>query len=284
MIKKELVAYIPVVHQGYVNLFERVGPDVNGLWVLGYDLVSKLSSYREIRAVDPRLIAVMASSLGFFRRVVVLEEDMLPQLKDSHIVLPNEDVSRLMATIYFPNQSVTLEDVFLRWNETNVTSSSVVTPDRVSTEKFDIDMMGLAEAESENSSDWWRHIGAVVVKNGQVLLTAHNQHEPSEQTPYIVGDPRDVVPEGEHNLLYTSIHAEQLLVAQAAGRGISLQDASIYINVFPCPLCTKLIAHAGVKKCFYKTGSAWLNSEEVMRSYGIEIIQVNHQPTGMLTT
>lgn len=284
MSNKELVAYVPVIHQGYLELFRKFGQDVDGLWVLGYDLASTLSSHREIRAVEPRLIAVMASSLGFFRRVGVLEEDTLPQLKDSHIVMPNEDVSRRLAAKYFPNQKVTLENVFLRWNTENVTSSSVVSPDRISISAFDNLMMELAEAESKQSSDWWRQIGAVVVKNNQVLLTAHNQHEPSEQTPYVVGDPRDVIAAGEHNLLYTSIHAEQLLVAQAAGRGTSLQDTSIYINVFPCPLCTKLIAHAGVKKCFFKTGSAWLNSEEVMRSYRIEIIQVNPQPTGKLTT
>ncbi len=137
--------------------------------------------------------------------------------------------------------------------------------------------MSLVQTESQGTSDWWRQIGAALVRDGQVLAVGHNQHEPSEQSQYVVGDPRDEIPAGTHNLLYGSIHAEQLLIAQAAAQGISLKGADLYINVFPCPMCTKIIAHAGIGRCFFRSGSAWLNSEEVMRAYGIEIVKVVSQ-------
>ena len=274
MSNHELVAYVPVIHQGYVELFRKFGGEVDGLWVLGFDLVSKLSTLREIRAVDPKLIAVMATSLGFFSRAEVLEEGMLLRLKDKHILMPDEAISRRMAKEYFTNQPVKFEPVFLRWDEGNVTSAQEVKADRESHDPFDQEMMHKAEIEANRGSDWWRHVGAVIVKQGSILLAAHNQHEPSEQTPYFVGDPRDAIESGTNNLLYSSIHAEQFLVSFAAGEGIKLRGTSLYINIFPCPMCTKLIAHAGIKKCFFKTGSTWLNSEEVMRSYGIEIVRI----------
>ena len=179
-----------------------------------------------------------------------------------------------MVERYLKPRNVVYKKIFLRWDEKNVLSSSSIQPDRVSRKAHDMKMMRIAVIESKKSSDWWRRIGGVIEKDGQVLMVAHNQHEPNEQTSYVVGDPRDMVDPGTHNLLYSSIHAEQLMVSQAARMGLNLSGTSLYINVFPCPECTKLVAHAGIKTCYFRTGSAWLNSEEVMRSFGIEIVKV----------
>lgn len=135
-------------------------------------------------------------------------------------------------------------------------------------------MIRRAGAEAEKSSDWWRHVGAVVVKNGKVLLEAHNQHVPTDNAPYINGDPRDVIEAGKLGFISTAIHAEQLIVTEAARKGISLNGASIYMNVFPCLICAKLIAYAGIKKCFFRTGNAYLNVEDAMKKLGVEIIRV----------
>jgi len=34
------------------------------------------------------------------------------------------------------------------------------------------------------------------------------------------------------------------------------------------------MAAAGIKKCFFKTGSAWLDAESVLRDAGVEIVLV----------
>lgn len=270
----KIVAYIPVLHKGYLNFFEEVKSKSDSLLVLGRSFIDQLIIHNEIRALDPKIIATMVSSLNIFSDVKVLEPDLLEILKNEHILLPDEAISRRFADQFLKPGFFELRPVFLRWEENNVLSPSNIKPDRVSNNPGDIQIMKMVEEEAQKSSDWWRRIGAVIVKDGQVIISAHNQHEPSEQTPYIDGDPRDSIEAGTHNLLYSSIHAEQMLVAQAAGKGINLSDSSLYINIFPCPMCTRLIAHAGIKECYYKSGSAWLNSEEVMRSFGIKIVQV----------
>ena len=92
--------------------------------------------------------------------------------------------------------------------------------------------------------------------------------------PYANGDPRDVIEAGTMNLLYTSIHAEQSIIARAAADGVSLQGADVYLNIFPCPLCAKLVAYAGLKTCFFKQGSAWLDAESILKAMGVEIVLV----------
>jgi dCMP deaminase len=273
-IKYSLIVYIPAIHRGYLEFFKKLSRKADEIWIVSQELVDKLVRFKEIRAIDPNLIAEMVKSLNIFKSVKVLEIKNLGELKRKQIILPDEVVSHALIDKYFKSKKVKFESIFLRWDEKNVLSSSKINSDRISKNAHDQKMMKLAVTESKKSSDWWRRIGAVIEKDGRIIMTAHNQHEPTEQTPYIVGDPRDMVDPGTHNLLYSSIHAEQLMISQAASKGLNLSGSKLYINVFPCPECTKLVAHAGIKTCYFKTGSAWLNSEEVIRAFGIKIIKI----------
>jgi len=272
---RELIAYVPVIHQGYVDLFKSVSRDASGLWIIGLGLLNRLSVPREIRAVDPELICVMAKGLEVFENVHILEESGVANLRGKSLIVPDERVTRSLVEMFFSDQEVVYKSVFLRWHQDNVTSSQTIIPDRVSRDHFDRKMMVLADSEGAKSSDWWRHVGAIVVKDKTVLLAAYNQHEPSDQAQYVDGDPRDMLDAGTHNLLYGSIHAEQLLISEAARLGMSLEGTSLYINVFPCPECAKMISHSGIKKCYFKSGSAWLRGEESMKRRGVEIIRVD---------
>ena len=272
--RKVLLLYVPVLHAGYLKIFEQYR-GVDAFWILGAAFINELSSFhKEIRAIAPPVIKKLIESLGLFRSVAVLEKGELPAWEGGEIVTANEEVCRKFIAAYFPQASVTYANVFLRWDEKNVKSDVKVAHDRISEDPLDQEMVARAAAEAENSSDWWRHVGAVAVKDGKIIFESHNQHVPSEHMPYAMGDPRDVIEPGTMNLLYTSIHAEQDIVARAAAEGISLQGASIYMNIFPCPLCAKLIAYSGIKKCFFKTGSAWLDAESILKARGVEIILV----------
>jgi dCMP deaminase len=114
----------------------------------------------------------------------------------------------------------------------------------------------------------------VVVKDGVVIARKHNHHVPSEHMPYVNGDPRDVIKSGTLNLVYSSLHAEQTIIAESARDGVSLKGTDIYLNDFPCPLCAKLMASAGIKRCFFKAGSTWLDAESVLHAAGVEIVLV----------
>ena len=133
-----------------------------------------------------------------------------------------------------------------------------------------------AFSSAEKSSDWWRQIGAVLVKDGAVLYRAWNTHMPSAQSPYIEGDPRSNFDAGERIDLSTAAHAEKRIVAWAARDGVACAGASLYVSTFPCPDCARVIAEAGVSKVYFTGGYSLLGADRIFKHYGIECILVKH--------
>jgi dCMP deaminase len=98
-------------------------------------------------------------------------------------------------------------------------------------------------------------VGAVIVKDRQVLATGYN------------GSPSGTVHCTEQGFCYPglsscdasrtmpsrAVHAEANAIAQAAKHGISTNGASIYVTLEPCISCLKLIISAGIKEVFYET-------------------------------
>ena len=281
-----LVLYMPVLHQGYIRLFEEHAQRVESLFLLGGDLIEELKYLElEIRAVQPDIMRKAVNALGLFKNVDVVHRDELRGeqrldggtfwiWKDRGILTVDEGISRRLVEKYFPGRNIEFLSVFLRWDEQNVFSKQPVSYDRESTDPFDQEMVRRAASCAEKGSDWWRRVGAVVVKGGAAVLEARNRHVPSEQAPYIVGDPRDFIPAGTASDVSTALHAEAGIIGTAAQLGIPLKGADIYQTVFPCPACAKLIAAAGFKRCFFGSGHASLDGEAVLKAAGVEIILV----------
>jgi len=273
--KRALVLYVPVIHAGYLQFFNKHQSDVDALYLLGENVIAEFAPFhKEIRALSPERAKGLIESLHMFPLVAILDTKNLNNLRDVEIVTTTDETCRRALAKYFPKNKIIYEPAFLRWDEKNVKSSTDIKYDRASTSQFDQAMCASAADEAEKSSDWWRHVGGVVVKDDKIIASGHNHHIPSDHTPYMNGDPRDVIESGTLNLVYTSLHAEQSIIAESARNGISLEGTDMYLNVFPCPLCAKLMVTAGIKKCFFKTGSAWLDAESVLHAGGVEIVWV----------
>lgn len=275
-----MIVYVPVLHEGYLRLFEKYAHTVECLYVFGEEFIAE-DKYiaREIRALKPEVIARVISALKLFPTVRVLDRHKLPMLKelrDKVIIMTDDEFSRKFAEKHLVGQRLIVETQFLRWDERAVSSGVQVNIDRVSTDPRDIELIELARNESEQASCWWRHVGAVVVDpaTDRVVLAAHNRHMPSEHTPYAVGDPRDFVQAGTSPELAATIHAEPTIVAMAAREGISLKGMHMYITVFPCGPCASIIAEAGISKLYFASGCAYLDGDHVLRSRGVEIVHV----------
>lgn len=127
---------------------------------------------------------------------------------------------------------------------------------------------------TKNSPDWWRQIGAIAFSiDDNHLVSAFNTHMPNEYETYIFGDPRLNVDAGEVGA-YTSLHAERGIITLCARYGLPLKDASVYVTTFPCEECARQLANCGVRRVYFKEGYSVLNAQEVLRSFGVEIIQV----------
>ncbi|MBR8830793.1 MAG: tRNA-specific adenosine deaminase [Chroococcopsis gigantea SAG 12.99] len=98
-------------------------------------------------------------------------------------------------------------------------------------------------------------VGAVIVKDRQVLATGYN----GSPSGSIHCTTQGFCYPGLNNcsesgsLPSRAIHAEANAIAQAAKHGISTQGASIYVTLEPCLSCLKLIISSGIKSVFYET-------------------------------
>lgn len=98
-------------------------------------------------------------------------------------------------------------------------------------------------------------VGAVIVKNKQILATGYNG-SPSGSIHcttqgYCYKDLSSC--DASKTLPSRAVHAEANAIAQAAKYGISTESASIYVTLEPCLSCLKLIISAGIKEVFYET-------------------------------
>lgn len=275
--KTALIAYVPVIHAGYIKLFKKY-PNV--LFVLGADFLAEFPRIeRDIRALSPEDAMRSVISLGIFSDVRVLDKkNLVHALADfDDCVLPDEDIMRTFAETYIvpSGKTVVFETMFLRWDGMLPSREIPPLPDKkISREEFDKTIMACAREQAEKSSDWWRRVGAVLVRDGKVLFERRNIHVPSERAREYEGDPRTFFDAGQHIDLTTALHAEAGIVSEAAKQGVSLEGTSIYVTTFPCPNCAKLIVASGIKKVFYNEGYSLLDAEKLFRENGVEIVQV----------
>ncbi len=278
MNKKAIIAYVPVLHQGYYRFFKKYKGNAD-LYIFGKDLIEEFDYLRkEIRALDPDLMRKAILSWGLMPSVFVLEKKGIKKLKSEveKIIMPNEDIMHELAEKYFSEKELIFDEIFLRWDKHNTTKEFPLDPDiRISQEDFDKQMMLTAFRESKKSSDWWRRVGAVIVKDGKIIISTCNQHVPSPHMPSANGDPRSCFHKGVHLELSTAIHAEAAAIAEAAKEGVSLEGASIYVTNFPCPPCAKLIAYSGIRKLYYTTGYGVLDGESILKQNGVKIIFID---------
>jgi len=273
---KALALYVPVIHEGYVRVFKKYAT-VDTCYVFAPELIKEFTHVeREIRAVSPQIAVKLISGLGIFKEVKLLNRKTAKTLDDkaNSIVTASEEISRKVATSYFPKAKTTFDSIFLRWDEASVKSDKMPSNVRISVGGNDQKIMTRAAQLSENSSDWWRHVGALIVKNKKVILERFNTHVPSAHTQYVHGDPRDYFKAGINPEVTTALHCEQGLITDAAREGISLKGTSLYTTVFPCAMCAKQIAYSGIKTVYYASGHAVLDGESIMKSQGIELVFV----------
>jgi dCMP deaminase len=269
-----IISFIPALHAGYIKFFKKY-PD--HLYILDSDFVADFPRLeRDLRQTNSADMKKAVESLGIFKKVEILHVADIQNLKIAgDIIMPDEEISHELQEKYFKNLSVKFESIFLRWEKQISLTEVIVPPDRViSINDLDREIISVAVQESKKSSDWWRQVGAVVVRDGKVLLSGYNKHLPTDLSMDFYGDPRSDFDAGIRFDLSTAIHGEANIVAIAAREGILLRGASLYVTTFPCPVCAKLVAEAGISKVFYSKGYSLLDAENILKSANVEIVMV----------
>ncbi|MEN8253597.1 MAG: deaminase [Patescibacteria group bacterium] len=277
---KLIIAYIPVLHQGYFEFF-KANEDANELWVLGDWLANEFKEVRkDIRKLNPKLVVRSVKAWEIFNKQRVASVEDLSDLgyeKDGkfEVIMPNDQVCKKLARRYFPNIQVNYFPIFLRWDKHNVLKKVKPRADEIiSKSDFDKKVMGLALRRADRSVDWWRQVAGIIVKDDRVLLAGFNKHLPTEHESDFHNDIRSLFSKGQYFELVGTIHAEAMVIAEAAKKGTSLDGTSLYVSTFPCPICAKQIAHAGIKKLYYFSGYSLTDGVNVLKDAGVKLIRV----------
>ena len=270
-----LIAFVPVLHRGYIDFFRKYPGSTLG--ILGTDVVDQFTSLsRDQRTLSPEIAQSLVEQLGIFANVQILRQADLERLsvEGVSVIMPKDDVSHALAERYFP-QRTTFASVFLRWTKTITLQENIVPPNRtISHDAFLQEVMNKALTEAQKSADWWRQVGAVFLKDGDIIAEGHNRHLPSDFHLAFNGDPRTNFNAGERIDLSTAIHAEAGIIATCAKKGLSVEGSSAFVTTFPCPNCARLLAESGVKKVYYQQGYSLLDAEAILQAYNVEIVLV----------
>lgn len=278
------VSYIPVLHAGYLGFLEKSGASAH--YVLGREVLDALPDEFDyvrrkdaIRALPEQAVAGALSALfpdaGI--HVAVPETFGIIRAHFDGVVMPDDDVCRFIGERRLSGFPVEYAPAFLRWDRQAVAmqeSASVAAGYAVSSNELDRLFLADAKAKAARSADWWRQVGAVLVKDGTVIYAANNHHTPHPEAINAFGDPRSLFRRGVRMECSTAEHAEAAIVAAAAREGVSLRGASLYATDFPCPQCARLIAHSGIKRCLFSGGYSVLDGADEMRRQGVELVYV----------
>lgn len=274
MQKKILVIHIPVIHKGYLDFLRTVRNNVFGIYIIDEDFLLELSEFKpDIASIHADASKHLLESMGF-ENISILSKKNTKELKGKELILIEDEVSRNLQKNYFENENIEWHSVFLRWDKTKVLAQQNLEDIETSKNPADVKMMAEARKESPKSGDWWRQVGAVLVKGKKIVLRAENRNLPSDHTPYQVGAARDLFVAGEMQEIANTIHAEQSIVAQAAKEGISTKGLSLYVTTFPCPVCAKMIACSGIKNLYFSEGGSNFDAKKVLESAGVKITYV----------
>ncbi|MDD8014274.1 MAG: dCMP deaminase family protein [Acidobacteriota bacterium] len=142
-----------------------------------------------------------------------------------------------------------------------------MTPRRVTKDAY---YLGIAKEVARRSTCFRRSLGAIIVRDDQIISTGYagapRKTRDSYEHGFCLRD-RLRIPHGQRYELCRSVHAEQNAIINSARAGVSLLGGNMYIygqdpatgeavDAFPCFICKKMIINAGLDRviCSTKTG------------------------------
>jgi dCMP deaminase len=133
--------------------------------------------------------------------------------------------------------------------------------------------LGIAAEVAKRSTCFRRAIGAIIVRDDQIVSTGYvgapRKTKDSLAHGFCLRD-RLGIPHGQRYELCRSVHAEQNAIINAARAGVSLLGGDMYIfgtdtgtgariDAFPCFICKKMIINCGLRRVVCSTESGRAN-------------------------
>jgi len=134
--------------------------------------------------------------------------------------------------------------------------------------------MEIAHLVKKRSTCVRRRVGAVLVKDKNILATGYNGAPSGIRHCLDVGCLREQmgIPSGERHEICRGLHAEQNAIIQAAKHGTGIEGSTLYCTNQPCGICAKMIINAGVDRIIFEEGYPDQLAAEMLKESGITIV------------
>ncbi len=140
--------------------------------------------------------------------------------------------------------------------------------------------MEIADVVTKRSNCVSRKVGAVITVDNQIITTGYN------------GAPRGLhhcvdaggclrklnnIQSGTRQEVCRAAHAEQNAIISAAKRGVSIKGGTLYVNTYPCSICTRMIINAEIKRIVYDSDYSDPLSKEMLDESGIQVLRLKRK-------
>lgn len=115
--------------------------------------------------------------------------------------------------------------------------------------EIDAYFLEIAAVVAKRSTCQHRAVGAVLVRDNQILATGYNGAPTGEPHCTDVGCAKPEHAVGMERC--RAVHAEQNAIIQAALHGVSIGGATLYCTHQPCSLCAKMLKNAKIGRIVY---------------------------------
>ncbi len=105
-----------------------------------------------------------------------------------------------------------------------------------------------------------KKVGAVIVRDGRILSTGYNGTPAGYINCCEQWDHKHTPSHHEWSKMH-EIHAEMNAIIWAARKGISIENATIYVTLEPCSECSKNIIASGIRRIVYLNAYEHTDSE-----------------------
>lgn len=142
---------------------------------------------------------------------------------------------------------------------------------------WDAYFMKIATTVSMRSTCPRKHVGALIVRDRQILSTGYNGSP--RGLPHCDDEGCFLVNMGGRASCVRTIHAEANAIVQAARNGVRIGGATLYTTAYPCPDCGRAIINAGIEAVVYGSkydsrAAMGPSSEEMFKAAHVQMLEL----------
>jgi dCMP deaminase len=125
-----------------------------------------------------------------------------------------------------------------------------------------------------------RKVGAVITVDNQIVSTGYNGAPKGLHHCIDAGGclrKLNKIESGTRQEICRAVHAEQNAIISAAIKGVSIKGGTLYVNTYPCSICTRMLINAEIKRIVYDSDYSDPLAKEMLDESGIKVLRLKRK-------